>query len=105
MGHTKTICVLIGGAVIFSEIITIRVAIGMSFAVLGMVGYGYFTNKEKQAGGSPEKSTEASPQKSEKMKGADSETSVLLSKVNTPTDSNGVDGPEGGAHLSLVFSL
>lgn len=103
MGHTKTICVLIGGAVIFSEIITIRVAIGMSFAVLGMVGYGYFTNKEKQSGGSPEKSTEVSPQKSEKMKGADSETSVLLSKVNTPTDSNGVDGPEG-ANISPMTS-
>jgi solute carrier family 35, member E3 len=49
LGHTKTICVLLGGALLFNELITVRVGIGMSLAVVGMVGYGYFTNKEKAA--------------------------------------------------------
>jgi hypothetical protein len=47
LGHTKTICVLLGGAFFFNEIITARIACGMALAVAGMVGYGYFTNREK----------------------------------------------------------
>lgn len=49
LGHVKTICVLIGGALLFQDIITLRVGTGMACAVMGMVGYGYFTHKEKQA--------------------------------------------------------
>lgn len=49
LGHTKTICVLLGGAFFFGELITPRVGLGMALAVAGMVGYGYFTNKEKAA--------------------------------------------------------
>ena len=49
LGHTKTVCVLLGGALLFHDPITLKVGIGMSLAVAGMVGYGYFTNKEKEA--------------------------------------------------------
>lgn len=49
LGHTKTICVLIGGAVLFNEVITAKVGAGMALAVVGMVGYGVVTHREKQA--------------------------------------------------------
>lgn len=35
LSHTKTICVLLGGALLFGEVITPRIAVGMSMAVLG----------------------------------------------------------------------
>ena len=88
MGHTKTIGVLIGGALLFHDVITFRVATGMSLAVLGMVGYGYFSHKEKQSA-TPDKPPAAAADKGDK--GGD-ETAVLLSP-----DSNGVDGPDSGA--------
>lgn len=55
MGHTKTICVLLGGALVFGDAITARVALGMSLAVAGMVGYGYFTSREKSVESTPTK--------------------------------------------------
>lgn len=55
MGHIKTICVLAGGALLFQEVITLRIVVGMTCAVLGMMGYGYFTHQETQLypGGGP----------------------------------------------------
>jgi solute carrier family 35, member E3 len=47
LGHSKTVCVLLGGTLLFGELITVRVACGMALAVLGMMGYGYFSQKEK----------------------------------------------------------
>eukprot|EP00892_Ulva_mutabilis_P011108 jgi/Ulvmu1/836/UM010_0210.1 len=58
MGHTKTICVLLGGAMVFGDPITVRIAMGMSLAVAGMVGYGYFTSREKASEASPAKTDE-----------------------------------------------
>lgn len=46
MGHIKTICVLAGGALLFQEVITLRIVVGMTCAVLGMMGYGYYTHRE-----------------------------------------------------------
>lgn len=104
MGHTKTICVLIGGALLFHELITVRIATGMSLAVLGMVGYGYFTHREKLAA-TPEKTAANSPEKGEKGKGGDGETAVLLqNQPPSRADSNGVDGPEAGT-LSYFYPV
>lgn len=95
MGHTKTICVLIGGALLFQELITLRVATGMSLAVIGMVGYGYFTHNEKKQGASPEKSPiPGALEKGDKGKAGDGETAVLLTSSNR-SDSSGMDGLEG----------
>ena len=49
MGHSKTITVLIGGALFFHEIITSKSALGMLLAVVGMAGYGYYSTQEKPA--------------------------------------------------------
>lgn len=47
LGHSKTVCVLLGGTLLFGELMTLRVALGMALAVLGMMGYGYSSQKEK----------------------------------------------------------
>jgi hypothetical protein len=104
MGHTKTICVLIGGALLFHDVITIRVGIGMSFAVLGMVGYGYFTHREKQAT-SAEKPSKDSFEQTEKKKAVDDETVVLLSNPASRADSAGIDVLEGVLVMLLQLSL
>ena len=87
LGHMKTICVLIGGALLFNELITPRVGVGMLLAVLGMVGYGYFTHKEK-----------AAPAPELPSKGDDLHEKVLL----TSASSTGSGTTDDSAHLSLL---
>lgn len=48
LGHAKTVCVLLGGAVLFHEPISLRVGAGMLMAVAGMVGYGYYSHMEAE---------------------------------------------------------
>lgn len=43
LGHLKTVLVLLGGWLLFEEAINYKQLAGMSLAVLGMVGYGYFS--------------------------------------------------------------
>ena len=86
LGHTKTICVLLGGALLFNELITVRVGLGMSLAVVGMVGYGYFTQKEKAPAEPTAKSVEEK---------------VLLTSSSSP----GTPQDEGMRSLGRVRSL
>lgn len=79
MGHTKTICVLVGGALVFQEVITPRIAAGMSLAVLGMVGYGYFTHREKLAASEAQAAVKADAAKD--ARGEDEETNPLMGKL------------------------
>lgn len=48
MGHIKTVLVLAGGFVFFSEILSGKQFFGISCAVGGMIAYGYFTLQEKK---------------------------------------------------------
>jgi solute carrier family 35, member E3 len=83
LGHTKTICVLIGGAMLFNELITLRVGIGMGAAVVGMVGYGYFTNKEKNAD-TPAKADEKALLVSASSSGSGTTASDESATLNVP---------------------
>jgi hypothetical protein len=94
MGHTKTICVLIGGVLIFHEMVTLRKVTGMSFAVLGMVGYGVFTHLEKQAA-VPEKSSMPSPDKGKETRNGEGETALLIQPPSR-ADSSAVEGSDTG---------
>jgi solute carrier family 35, member E3 len=74
LGHMKTILVLLGGTLLFGDIMTLRIGVGMGLAILGMMGYGYF-NKKEMAG------LEAKPDGSEKasLKEASSQSGTCTS--------------------------
>lgn len=46
-GHAKTVLVLVGSWLYLHERMTSKQLIGMSFAVAGMVAYGYFAAKKR----------------------------------------------------------
>lgn len=85
MGHTKTICVLLGGAAVFGEVIGSRTALGMALAVAGMVGYGYFTAVEKAAEAPPSPRAAAAA-------AVEAESARLLGNAATPEDTHATNG-------------
>lgn len=50
LGHAKTVCVLLGGALLFHEPVTPQGSAGILLAVAGMVSYGLLAQREAQAG-------------------------------------------------------
>ena len=43
LGHSKTLCVLLGGWLLLGDVISPKQLLGMALAVLGMVLYGFAT--------------------------------------------------------------
>lgn len=53
LGHAKTVLVLLGGWMIFKEVVTLKQLAGMGIAVAGMVWYGAESSKVPPVGGGP----------------------------------------------------
>lgn len=92
MGHIKTICVLAGGALLFQEVITLRIAVGMTCAVLGMMGYGYYSHRETatsagEGEGAPLKVTDERRSRNSVSDGEEEEVQ-LLKVHSTDSDKN-----------------
>ena len=78
LGHSKTILVLVGGWIVFREVITSKQAMGMALAVAGMIWYGSETSRAKPKATSKDAKSPKVP-----------ETAPLLPKNASPLELKG----------------
>ena len=83
LGHMKTICVLILGWVLFESVLTGKNLTGMGLAVVGMLGYSWAVEADKQ------KNSKVSPLLPVKSKFVGEEETKLLLRVKTSGGNQG----------------
>lgn len=86
LGHSKTVCVLLGGWAFLGDKVAPKQLLGMALAVFGMVLYGFSTLPSKASKGALDSAAAAAVVKAKQSFGGDSEADSLISQADARAD-------------------